>query len=313
MLAFIAKRIASGIVMVFVVSTLTFFLMKLAGTNPVRTLLGITATPDQIATKTAELGLDRPVLSQYLDWLGAAIHGDFGASWVDGVPVSSTLADRIPVTVSIAVVATLLALLVGLALGVTAVRLGTWVDRILQIAVILGAAVPSFWLALILSTTFAVDLRWFPAVGYVPVTESVGGWMASITLPVAALVLGAAAAIGQQIRNSMLDVMRLDYIRTLRSRGLSGNRVILIHALKNASAPALTVVSLQFIGLLSGAIIIEQVFAIPGMGSMAVAATSFSDMPVVLGIVVVSVAVVVGVNLIVDIAYGWFNPKVRVA
>lgn len=312
MLAFIAKRIASGVVMVFVVSTLTFFLMKLAGTNPVRTLLGITATPEQIASKTSELGLDRPVLVQYLDWLGAAIHGDFGSSWVDGVAVSSTLADRIPVTISIAVVATLLALVVGLALGVAAVRLGTWVDRVLQIVVILGAAVPAFWLALILSTTFAVELRWFPAVGYVPATESIVGWMASITLPVAALVLGAAAAIGQQIRNSMLEVMKLDYIRTLRSRGLSGNRVIL-HALKNASAPALTVVSLQFIGLLSGAIIIEQVFAIPGLGSMAVAATSFSDMPVVLGIVVVSVAVVVGVNLIVDIAYGWLNPKVRVA
>ncbi|MGV8881604.1 MAG: ABC transporter permease [Rhodoglobus sp.] len=312
MLAFIAKRIASGIVMVFVVSTLTFFLMKLAGTNPVRTLLGITATPDQIASKTAELGLDRPVLVQYFDWLGAAIHGDFGASWVDGVAVSSTLADRIPVTISIAVVATLLALVLGLALGIAAVRLGTGVDRVLQIVVILGAAVPAFWLALILSTTFAVQLRWFPAVGYVPVTDSIVGWMASITLPVAALALGAAAAIGQQIRNSMLEVMKLDYIRTLRSRGLSDNRVI-AQALKNASAPALTVVSLQFIGLLSGAIIIEQVFAIPGLGSMAVSATSSSDMPVVLGIVVVSVAVVVGVNLIVDIAYGWLNPKVRVA
>lgn len=313
MITFVAKRIASGLALVFVVSSVTFFLMKASGSNPVRTLLGINATDEQIAQKTIELGLDRPVIIQYLSWLGGILRGDFGISWVNSEPVSTSLLNKLPVTLSLAITATAVAVIVGVALGIAAVRLGPVIDRVLQVLVILGAAVPAFWLALILSTTFAVQLRIFPAGGYVPLTESVTGWMTSITLPVTALVLGAAAALAQQVRNSMLDVFQQDFVRTLRSRGLSPTRILLVNVLRNASGSALAVVSLQFIGLLSGAIIIEQVFALPGIGAMAVAATSVSDVPVILGIVVVSVIVVVVVNLIVDIAYGWLNPKVRIA
>lgn len=313
MLLFIAKRLAAGIVLIFVVSSLTFFLIKSSGHSPVRALLGVNATPAQVHTKTIELGLDRPVVVQFFDWLGGVFRGDLGTSWVNQQPVASELANRLPVTVSLAITATLIAAILGLAMGVAAATWGPIADRVLQVLAIVGAALPSFWVALVLSSTFAINLHLFPATGYVSLFQSLPGWAQSITLPVVSLVLAAAAAVAQQARNSILEVSKMDFVRTLRSRGLSERRILWVNVVRNSSGPALTVISLQFIGLLSGAIIIEQVFALPGLGGMALSATQFSDVPAVLGIVLASVTTVVAVNLLVDIAYGALNPKVRVS
>lgn len=311
MLSFIGKRLLAGVVLIFVVSSVTFFLMKSSGRNPVRALLGVNATQGQVDLKTAQLGLNRSIFDQYLGWLGGLVHGDLGTSWINQQPVASELFNRLPVTLSLAVTATIIASLLGMAMGVVAASWGPVADRILQVIVIVGAALPSFWVALMLSSSLAINLKIFPATGYVPLHQSIPGWAQSITLPVISLVLAAAAAVAQQARNSVLEVSQQDFVRTLRSRGLTRSRILWVNVMRNAAGPSLIVVSLQFIGLLSGAIIIEQVFALPGIGGLAVSATQFSDVPAVLGIVLVSVSVVVIVNLIVDILYGWLNPKVR--
>lgn len=312
MIGYIARRIASGIVLVFVIATVTFFLLRAGGTNVARTLLGETATQQQITAKLHELGLDRNVFVQYGDWLGHAVRGDFGTSWLTSQPVTTALVDRLPVTLSIAIGAVVLTLVVSVLLGVIAAYRRGWVDRVVQVLGIAGFATPGVWLALVLILTFAIKVAWFPATGYVPATESPSGWAIALVLPVTAIAVSSVASTAQQVRGAMLEVLQQDYVRTLRSRGLPERSIVLKHALRNAAPTGLTVISLEFISLLGSTVVIERIFALPGIGSMVLDATVGGDSPQVLGVVVMMVVVVVLVNLAIDLLNGWLNPKVRV-
>lgn len=308
----IARRLLSGIVLLFVIATITFFLLHAGGTSVARTLLGETATQQQILAKTQELGLDRPVIAQYFDWLGHALRGDFGTSWLSNQPVTTALLDRLPVTLSIAIGAILLTTVLSTALGVLAAVYRGWIDRLVQVLGIVGFAMPGLWLALILVVTFAINLKLFPATGYVPFAQSPAEWARSLTIPVVAIAVSSIAATAQQLRSSMIGTLNDDYMRTLRSRGLSERSVIFKHALRNAAPTGLTVLSLHFISLLGSTVVIEKIAALPGIGSMILSATVGGDNPQVLGVVVMMVIVVIVVNLVIDLANGWLNPKARI-
>lgn len=312
MIVFVLRRLAFGVSLVLVATTLTFFLIYSDGTTIARNILGENASRAQVEARAADLGLNRPLAVQFWDWLSGAVTGDLGTSYFSTDSVSTILVTRAPVTLSIVVGGVLVTALLSAVLGMLAAVHRGWVDRVVQVISVAGMSLPNFWMALMFVVLFAVTWQVFPATGYISPDVSVTGWLASITLPVAALALGAVAAATQQVRGAVIDVLEADYIRTLRSRGISERSILFRHALKNAASPGLTVLSLQFIGLLGGAIVIEKVFALPGLGTTAVTATIQGDIPVLLGVVAVMVVIVVVVNLVIDLANGWVNPKVTI-
>lgn len=313
MAVFILRRLGAGLVLVLAVATLTFCLLSMSGNDVARNIVGENATPEQAAAKARELGLDRPLPVRYWEWISHAVRGDFGMSWFSHIPVTRSILDTLPITLSFVLVGLALSAVASIILGSMAAVSGGPLDRVIQVASSFGTAIPSFLIALVLAVIVAVQLRLLPATGYVPFTQSAAAWADSVALPAIALAITATAATTQQVRGSMRDVLQTDYIRTLRSRGLSSRSVILKHALRNSLPPSLTVLSLQFIGLLGGAVIIEKIFGLPGIGSLANSSATQGDLPVVLGIVVVVVMMIVLVNLLVDVAYGWLNPKVRMS
>jgi peptide/nickel transport system permease protein len=312
-LRFILRRVTSGVVLVVVISIVAYALLYLGGGDIARRILGVTATQEAVAQKANDLGLDQPLWSQYFTWLGNAVTGDLGRSWFTGQPVTQAITTRLAVTLSIVLGATILSAVVAVVIGVwAAVRRG-WVDRTVQVVSVLGFAIPGFLIALALVIVFAINLNWFKPTGYVQFTDSPGGWVSAVTLPIIALAIGSIAGIAAQVRGSVIDALRQDYVRTLRSRGIPSNRVVFKHVLRNAGGPALAVLALQFIGLLGGAVIVEQIFAIPGLGQVAVTATTQGDIPLVMGLVLVTAIIVVIVNLLIDLLQGFLNPKVRLA
>jgi peptide/nickel transport system permease protein len=312
MLKFVLRRLAAGVVLIVVLSVLAFFLLYLSGGDIVRRILGQDATADTVAQKKHELGLDQPLFTQFWDWVSHAVRGDLGTSYFTGEDVVHAITSRLTVTLSLVISAVVITAIVAVVLGALAATRGGWVDRVIQVVVVLGFAVPGFLVAIGLVQVFAINLGWFKPTGYTKFADSPSGWLSSITLPVIALALGSIAGVAAQIRGSIIDAARQDYVRTLRSRGLSETRVIYKHVLRNAAGPALSVLALQFVGLLGGAVIVEQIFAIPGLGQVAVTAAGQGDNPLVLALVVVTAIIVVIVNLIVDLLQGWLNPKVRV-
>ncbi|MCU1437047.1 MAG: transporter permease [Naasia sp.] len=310
MIAFALRRLLFGLSLILFATTATFFLVYRDASLVTRNILGEGATQADLDARAAAMGLDRPILVQFLDWLGGAVTGDFGQSYFSTESVASILVSRVPVTLSIVAVGVLVSALVSAVLGILAAVRGGVIDRIVQVLSVIGMALPNFWVALMLVVVFAVTWRLLPATGYVSPAQSVSGWLASITLPVIALAVASIAAATQQVRGAMIDVLDTDYIRTLRASGVRERSILFRHALKNAASPALTVLSLQFIGLFGGAIVIEKVFALPGLGTTAVNATLQGDVPVLLGVVAVTVVIVVAVNLLIDLANGWVNPKV---
>ncbi len=313
MLTFILRRLLAGVVLVLAVSVVAFTLLYAGGGDIARRIMGQSATDEVVARRAAELGLDQPLVVQYWNWLTSALTGDFGVSWFTSQPVTASITGRLSVTLTLVIGTTIVAAILSVILGVLAARRGGWVDGVVQFIAIVGFAIPGFLIALYLVLWFAIDLGWFRATGYVPITDSFGGWVSSITLPITALSLSAIAAVSQQIRGSVLDAMSRDYVRTLRARGLGINRVVYEHVLRNAGGPALAVLAVQFVGLLGGAVIVEQVFALPGIGQLTVSATSSGDIPMVMGIVVATAIIVVIVNLLIDLAQAALNPKVRLS
>lgn len=312
MFAFVGRRLVACVVLVVVIAGITFMLAFSGTGNVARNLLGENATPDQLAAKNAELGLDKPLLAQLGTWAQHAVRGDLGISWFTNEPVAQAIANRLPVTLSMVVLAVTLTALISVGLGVAAAVRGGWLDRVIQVLSVAGFALPNFWVALVLVVFFSVTLGVLPATGYVRLSESPGGWAAALVLPVASLVIGSTASAAQQVRGAVIDVLRQDFVRTLRARGISPRSVLFRHALRNAATPALTVLSLQFIALLGGAVVVEKVFAIPGLGTLTINAALQGDVPVLMGVVVTLVVLVVIVNLVIDIVSGWVNPKVRV-
>ncbi|MDQ1136304.1 peptide/nickel transport system permease protein [Microbacterium sp. SORGH_AS 1204] len=312
MIPFLLRRAVAAVVLVAIVCTAAFFLLFAVSSDPTSALLGNNPTDAQRAALRAQLGLDQPVYVQYLRWIGGALHGDLGMTWSGGQPVLQVLATRLPVTLSIVIGALILSAAVGIVAGLYAgVHQGTAVDRTILGLSVAGFALPSFWICLLLVYFFAITLHWLPATGYVPIERSIDGWLSSIILPVVALSLGCVAALAQTLRTSTIEVYRQDFVRTLRCRGLSERRILFTHVLRNAAPAGLTVLSLQFVGLIGGAVVVESIFALPGIGSFASRSTMVGDLPAVLGVVVVSVIVVVVVNLLLDLAVAWINPKAR--
>lgn len=311
MIKFILRRLFYGVILLFVITFLAFILLFSNGSGIARNILGDTATKAQVAAKAAELGLNRPVLAEYGAWLVKALHGNFGVSWFSYQPVTQTLLSRLGVTLTLVIGTTVVTAVVAVLLGVLAARKRGFTDRLVQVLGIVGFAVPGFIVALILVTIFAIDVHWFLPTGYTGIGTSFGGWLRTVTLPIVALSLGSIAGVSQQVRGSVIDALNQDYVRTLRTRGLSSRRIIFKHVLRNAGGPALTVLALQFVGLLGGVVVVESIFAIPGIGQIAVQSTTEGDIPLVMGLVVAMAVIVVTVNLLVDIGQGLLNPKAR--
>jgi peptide/nickel transport system permease protein len=311
MFRFILKRLGSGLVVLFAVSVLTFFLLYISSGSIARNILGDAATPEQLAVKEAELGLDQPILTRYFSWLTSAVSGDLGTSWFTSEPVANALATRIPVTMTMVFAAMMLIAIIATLIGVAAAVKRGWVDRVVQLGAIIGDSVPGFVIGIILVTVLAIQLGLFPATSTISPGAGADAWVLSLTLPVIALLINGVTGGAQQIRSAVIKQLERDYVRTLRSRGIGEGEILFRHVLRSAAPAGLTVLSLQLIGMLGGVVIIEQIFALPGMGPLAVAATGQSDLPVVMGVVMYTVAVVILVNLIVDLLNGWLNPKVR--
>jgi peptide/nickel transport system permease protein len=313
MIAFIIKRVLSGVGLLLAISTLAYFLIFSSSSNIALNILGQDATDEQILAKQVELGLNQPIFERYLNWLSDAIRGDFGSSWFNSETVVSALFNRLPVTLTIVLFAMSLAAILAISLGTIAAIKGGWIDKTVQVMAIAGFAIPGFLLAIILVTFLAIRMKILPATGWVDFAEDPANWGKSLILPVTSLVLATVASAAQQIRSAIKGVMERDFVRTLTSRGIPRNEIILKHILRAAAPAGLTVLSLQFVGMLGGSVIIEKIFALPGMGELAVNATTQGDTPVVMGVVVYTVLIVITVNLIVDLLNGWLNPKVRVA
>jgi peptide/nickel transport system permease protein len=312
MILFVARRLLSGILLLFVLSSLIYFLLFFSTTNVALNILGDLATEEQLLAKNQELGLDKPLFERWINWIASAVQGDFGKSWFKNLEIVSQLSQRLPITLTLVGITILLAAVLATALGMAAAVRGGWIDRTVQALAIAGFAVPNFVVAIFAVTFFAIQLRILPATGWVPFEISPESWAKSLVLPVFALVLATVASSAQQIRSAIKKNLEMDWVRTLRARGLSESEILFKHVLR-ASAPAgLTVLSLQFVGMLGGTVIIEQIFALPGMGFLAVESTFLGDTPVVMGVVVYTVVVVIVVNLLVDLINGWLNPKVRV-
>ena len=310
MIFFIVRRLLAGVLLILAVSIVTFVLIYSGGNDIARNILGEQAPQEAVAQRAEELGLNLPIWQQYTNWLTSALGGDLGSSFYNNQPVANALANRVPVTLSIVIGAVVVIGILSAVLGViAAVRRGA-VDRTVQVFNVIASAIPNYWLALLLVATFAITIPLFPATGYIRLTDDPVGWLMSITLPIAALSIGGLAA-ASIVRSSMIDVMRQDYIRTLQSRGLSRREILYVHAFRNAAAPWLTMLGLLFIGLISGAVTIEKIFALPGLGSLTVTAATQGDVPIIMGVVLVIVVLIVIVYLLIDIATAWLNPKVR--
>ena len=313
MLSYLARRIASGALLLFVISFFTFVLMFGSTANVASNLLGESATQDQIEALNHELGLDRPLLIQYADWLTRAVRGDLGSSWTSNAHVGDELQRRLPVTLSIVVSSIVVMAALSALLGIAAAARGGWADRLIQIGSIIGFAIPNFWFALILVIFFAINLHWLPATGYVSFASSPIDWASSLVLPVVALTFAGVASASQQVRGAVIDALGQDYVRTLRARGVSARSVMFRHVLRNAVPAALTILAVQFIAMLGGAAIIERVFAIPGIGSLTVDSALGGDIPMLMGIVITLIIMVVAVNILLDVINAWVNPKVRIS
>lgn len=306
------RRIVLSVPIAAVVATLTFFLVELVPGDPAAFLLGSGATAQQITQLHHELGLDRPVVIQYGSWLGQALHGDLGTSLISNQSVVTTLGQALPVTVSVAMLATLFTLLVGVTLGVLAAVRGGVLDSIVQWVGSITMSVPSFWLAAVLVLAVAIKLPWLPATGYVTVDSSPSLWASHLVLPMIAVGLAGVGPVAFQTRAAVLDQLSREYIRTLIAAGVPTRRILFKHVLRNASGPVVTVVSLGFVFALGGVVIIESIFNLPGMGTLMLKSVRSHDLPLVQGAVLFFSLLVVAVNLLADLVVAALNPRVRI-
>ncbi len=313
MLKLVLRRVALSVPLVLAVTALTFVLDSLAPGDLARTILGADGTREQYEALTRELGLDRPLIQQYFDWLWRALHGDLGQSFFTKESVVSLVNARVGVTVSIMFGVLLVCAVAGLALGVASALRGGWVGRAIDFLSLMGLVFPSFWVALVLISIFAVTLQWLPATGYTPFSDSPLGWAACLILPVLAVALHSIANVAKQTRDSMSDVLGRDFIRALRACGVPERAVILKHALRNAALPVVTVLGLVMIGAISGTVFVERVFVLPGLGSLAVSAAQDKDIALLQGVTLYFTLLTIAINLAIDVSYGWLNPKVRLS
>ena len=316
MTTFIARRLLQSIVVLLLVSIFIFLAIRLLPGDPIKLVIyesnlsGL--SEQQIAEIRHEYGLDKPMYMQYLDWLGGILHGDLGTSVMTKTAVSKEIFRRLPITFEIGFWSLSLSILIGVPIGIiSAVRRGKWIDQVVVTLSNLGITIPVFWLGLILMLLFGLYLKWLPVMGYTPISEGVGMHFRQLVMPVLCSSVFSTAALARQTRSSMLEVMHQDYIRTAWAKGLNENVIIFKHALKNGLIPVITTLGLSARGIVGGSTVVETVFSIPGMGRLLVTAVGNLDYAYVQGIILIIAATVVAINVLIDIVYGWADPRIR--
>ena len=316
MISYIIRRFGQSLIVIFIVTIFVFFGMRMLPGDPIYMMFN----PNQIQNMTQEeldkirhdAGLDRSLVVQYFDWLGGVFKGELGNSILTKRPVTEDMQTRIPITAYIGVIAFIVSSLIGIPAGIiSAIRRGTWLDTVVTTFANLGITVPIFWLGIMLMYLFAVQLNWLPTSGFTSPFENFGLSVKQIIMPVFCMAIFSIAGNARQSRSAMLEVLRQDYIRTAWSKGLTERVVIIGHALKNSLIPIVTLAGMGISGIIGGMVLIEQVFNIPGMGRLAVDSMFKHDYTYVQGITLVMTAVVVLSNLLVDLTYGWLDPRIR--
>ncbi len=303
MIRYIARRLLLAMLVVLFVLVIVFLVVRAIG-DPVTLFAPFDASQAQVRQLKHQLGFDQPLWRQFISFVGNAVQGNFGNSFRTGQPALSTVLHRLPATLLLGVGGMSFALLIGIPMGtLAAVKRGTLLDRLMRLLALSGQALPSFWLGLVLILVFAVKLRWFPAGGY-------GRWQ-NLVLPAITLGAFAAAVTTRLLRSALLDVLGADYIRTARAKGLGGGSVVRRHAMRNALLPVVTALGIQLGALLSGTVIVETIFAWPGMGRLTIQSIQSSDYAVVQTSIILTSSWIVLINLIVDISYVWLDPRVK--
>lgn len=313
MIEFLARRaFISGLTLVLI-SLVVFAGVRMLPGDPARVLAGTEADEAGLEEVREKYGLNDSIVVQYLRWAGLAVRGDLGESIRTRQPVAATVAAKLPITIELAFLSLLVALAIALPAGViAAVRRNTVWDLLASGASLCGVSVPNFWLGIMLILLVSVRLGWLPASGFVPIAEDPLGNLTRMLMPALVLGTGLAAVLMRQTRNSMIEVLGADYIRTARSKGLGQKAVVVRHALRNGLIPVVTILGLQMGALMSGAVVTEQIFVIPGFGRLIVEAVFTRDYPVVQGVVLITASAYVLINLLVDVSYSLLNPRIRI-
>ena len=309
---YVAERVLVAIPVMLIVALLTFSLIHIAPGDPAVLLAGDQATAEELDAIRDRLGLNRPLPVQLGIWLKDIAQGDLGNSVLSKYPVTTLIFQRLEPTLVIAFFAELVAIGFGIPLGILAAwKANSWIDRSAMAFAVLAFSIPVFWLEYNMIFLFSVELDWFPAIGYQPISTGIGGWLRSITLPSIATGLILAGLLTRITRATVLEILREDYIRTARAKGLAEHLILVRHALRNASVPIITVVGLGVAGLVSGLVITETVFAISGVGRLVVDSVVNRDYPLIQGIMLVVALVYVVVNLLIDLSYAYLDPRIR--
>ncbi len=306
---FIIRRMLLTIPVLLAMSLFVFLMIRLVPGDPVRTMLGFRSTDENVAVVRAQLGLDRPIVEQYVSWMGGILRGDLGRDFISDAPLTELLAQRLPVTLELTILAMGLALLIGVPLGVVAATRGAWTGRATSGFVVTAISVPDFWLGIMLVLLFSGTFHLLPPSGYTPIGEDVGQNLRYMILPVLTLTSGEAAYILRTTRGAMESTLGSPFILFLRAKGISERRITFRHALRNAAVPIVTVVGIQFGVLLGGAIVVESLFALPGVGRLIVTGIQQRNYPVVQAGVLVVAALFILVNLVTDLIYGVLDPR----
>jgi peptide/nickel transport system permease protein len=309
---YIIRRLVSMLPVILLVSVIIFMIIHLTPGDPVLIMLGEEATQETVTALRRELGLDQPLPLQYVTWLGRVVQGDLGRSIRTRQPVTEAIVERLPPTIQLTLLALTVSLLIALPAGIaSATRRGSALDVVSTVGALMGQAIPNFFLAVLLIFVFAYKLRWFPPIGYVPPWEDLGANLKGMVLPAITLGAAAAASTTRLTRSSLLEVMNQDYIRTARAKGVDDRTVISYHALKNALIPVVTIVGLQLGGLLSGSVITETIFSLPGVGKLVVDSIFSRDFPMTQGVVLFLSLVFLFTNLVVDVLYAFIDPRIH--
>jgi peptide/nickel transport system permease protein len=308
--SYVVRRVLVTIPVLFVMSVVVFLMIRLVPGDPVQTMLGIYGTPERVATVREELGFNRPLVDQYFTWLGGVLHGDLGQDFISHASLTHLLAQRLPVTLELTVLSMLIALALGIPLGILAAVGPRWAVVFAELLVVGGVSIPSFWLGIMFVLLFTGVFHLLPPAGYEALSASVVGNLRYMVLPVLALSIPQLVYILRTTKASMLTVLGSPYIRFLRAKGISERRIVFIHGLRNASVPIVTVIGIQFGALLGGSIIIESLFAVPGIGQLVVNAIFQRNYPVVQGCVLVIAVIFILVNLITDLIYALLDPRI---
>jgi peptide/nickel transport system permease protein len=312
MLAYVLRRLAATIPVMLIVAVIVFLMLRLTPSDPAAIIAGDNATAEQVAEIRKRLGLEEPILTQFTIWMSRTLRGDFGESFFFKKKVTELILDRLEPTLSLALVTIVLAVLIAVPLGVIAAyRHGGWLDRIVMGFSVLGFSVPVFVIAYALIYVFAVQLNWLPVQGYQRIGLGIGGWLQRLILPALTLSVIYVALIARITRTSVLEVMNEDYIRTARAKGQSEGRVLVRHALANAAVPIVTVIGLGVALLIGGVVVTESVYTIPGLGRLTVDAVLARDYPTIQAVILLFSLGYVLINLAVDVAYTFLDPRIR--